>query len=174
MFIDPQRIVAQLPLEPHMKVADLGAGIGLYTTAIAPRVHSGHVYAVEVQDGMLGRIKDEAHKRKLTNIEYIRGDVEVYGGTKLADHSIDMVLACNIFFQVEHKDIFIKEITRILKKGGYVCVVDWSDSYNNMGPAKKSIVTKDYVSDLFKSKGYEYVNDVDAGAHHYGIILLYK
>lgn len=174
MFIDPKRIVAQLPLQSHMKVADLGSGIGLYSIACAPRVYNGHVYAVEVQKAMLGRIKDEAHKHKLNNIEYIWGDAEVYGGTKLADNSIDMILVCNVLFQIENKDSIVKEISRILKKGGKVLVVDWSDSYNNMGPHKKSIVTKDHVLSIFKSKGFEYVNNVDAGEHHYGIIMSYE
>ncbi len=174
MFADPQRIVAQLKLEPHMKVADLGCGTGIYALAAAPRVVNGHVYAVEVQKGMLGRIKDEAHKRNLKNIEYILGDTEVLGGTKIADHTIDMVFACNILFQLENKDNFLKEIIRILKKGGKLLLVDWNESYGGMGPNKNMIINKDHAVQLLKAKGFQILSDVDAGIHHYGIIVLYK
>lgn len=174
MFANPRRIVAQLKLEPHMKVADLGCGTGAYTLAAAPRVTNGHVYAVEIQKGMLGIIKNEAHKKNLTNIEYILGDTEVLGGTKIADHTIDIVFACNIFFQIENKDIFIKEIIRILKKGGKLLLVDWNESYGGMGPVKNMVINKDRAYELLKAKGFQILSDIDAGIHHYGIIALYK
>lgn len=174
MFANPERIIAQLGLLSNMKVADLGCGTGLYSLAAAHRVTNGHVYAVEVQKGLLGRVKDEAYKKHLSNLEYIWGDIEAIGGTKLTDKSIDVVIVSNVLFQVEHKDGLINEIKRIIKPGGKVLLVDWSDSFGSMGPAKNSVITKDQAITLFKHKGFEKLSDVDAGAHHYGIIFTYK
>ncbi len=172
MFSNPEKNIEQLGLTPGMKVADLGSGSGFYTIASARLVGtSGRVYSIDIQKDLLTRIKTEASKQKLLNVEIIWGDIEKIRGTRLSDSSIDAVIASNICFQVQEKDIFIKEIYRILKKNGQVLVIDWSDSFSNLGPIASDIFTKEMAKKLFEEAGFKADKDFYAGDHHYGLIF---
>jgi len=98
--------------------------------------------------------------------------MEKADGTKLRDMSIDLVLVCNVLFQVEDKSVVVAEVKRILKPQGKVLVVDWSDSFAGLGPHPDVVVAQETVMDLFEHAGFHLDREVSAGEHHYG--LLYK
>lgn len=172
MFSNPQKNIEQFHLGEGMVVADLGAGSGFYTMeaarAVAP---TGKVYAVDIQQGLLLRIKNEASKNKVRNVEILLGDLERVNGTKLREASIDRVIASNILFMIEDQKSFILEIKRILKPGGRVLLVDWSASFGNLGPHPENVVYKDKAMEMFKQAGFVYESEISAGDHHYGIIF---
>ncbi|MFZ2978884.1 MAG: methyltransferase domain-containing protein, partial [Candidatus Magasanikiibacteriota bacterium] len=131
----------------------------------------GKVYAIEVQKDFLITIKNKANDTHLTNIEPIWGDIENIGGTKLKDEIIDRVIASNILFQVTNKQKFIDEAFRILKPEGKILLIDWSDSPDSFSLKQNIIVNKNQAREMFEKKGFVYERDIDAGAHHYGMIL---
>jgi ubiquinone/menaquinone biosynthesis C-methylase UbiE len=171
MFSDPRDIVDQLHLSPDMKVADFGSGSGHYSLALAEKLREGRVYAVDVQRDLLERLKTQASKTFLTNIETVWGDIEKLGGTKLRDGSLDMVIVANLLFQVEDKKTPLLEAKRVLKPSGRLLLVDWSESFGGMGPAPEAVLNRLDAETLLTSCGFELVSEVSAGAHHYGIIF---
>lgn len=173
MFSDPVKNIESSGILPGMDIADLGAGSGLYTLAAAKALMAtGRVYAIDVQKDLLSKLKNAAAEQSLYNVEVIWGDIEKPSGTKLRDSSIDLVLLCNILFQLEDKTNVITEIKRILKPGGRVLVVDWSESFGGIGPTPEMVVKKDVVKEKFEKSGFHLDKEVSAGSHHYG--LLYK
>ena len=171
-FAHPARNVMALGVDTGMTVVDFGAGSGAYVYAIAERLQgTGHVYAIDVQQDLLRRIKNESHKRGYKNVEIIWSDLEKPGGSKIADRHSDLVLISNLLFQVEDKKVLFAEAWRILKPTGRLVVIDWSDSFGGMGPIKKEVVKKEQVLELAKSAGLELVDEFKAGAHHYGLIF---
>jgi len=170
MFADPTQNLKQLGLRENMIVADLGAGTGFYSIAAGHIVTEGKVYAIEVVKDYLAVIHKKAKDAHLKNIEAIWGNVEKLGGTKIRDHLVDAVIASNILFQVEDKDKFIEEIKRILKPGGGVLLIDWSDS-PAVGSSSHKVIPKNYAREMFEKKGLIFVRKIDAGAHHYGMIF---
>ena len=172
MFGDPETNVTQFQLEPGAKVADLGAGSGFYSIALARAVgETGHVFAVDVQKDLLEKLKKGATQSGLHNIEIIWSDLDKVGGTRLREATLDAVVASNLFFQLEHKDDLATEIKRILKANGKVLVVDWAESFGGMGPQPKDIVTKSAMSDLFLKHGFRFEREISPGAQHYGLIF---
>lgn len=171
MFSDPVSNLKQLGLSENAVVADLGAGTGYYSVAAGGIASRGKVYAVEVQKEFLPTIKDKAREAGLRNVECLWGDVERPHGTKIGDHVADAVIASNILFQIENREEFLNEIMRILKPGGRVLLVDWSDASSSMGASLKNLVPKNKAKELFEQKGFVSERDIDAGAHHYGMIL---
>ncbi|MCR4334236.1 MAG: class I SAM-dependent methyltransferase [Patescibacteria group bacterium] len=168
-FSDPEKNVTQFKIGHGMQVADLGAGSGFYTIESARKVGgAGKVYAIEVQKDLLEKLKTNAVHEHLFNVEVILGDVENIGGTRLRDGSIDKAIASNILFQVEHKDNFCLEIKRILKPGGKVLIVDWSDK-SPLGP--KTLVPEAITKSLFEKAGFDFDSSISAGEHHYGLIF---
>ena len=156
-------------------MADLGAGSGFYSRVAANGVgHTGRVYAVEIQKGLVEKLENELSKSGISNVEVIWGDIETKGGTKIADKTMDAVVASNILFQVDDKLGLIDEIKRILKPQGKVLVIDWSESFGGMGPAPDHVITEEKALSLFTRRGFKMVEKISAGDHLYGIIFRYE
>ncbi len=175
MFSDPQKNIEQFNLGKGTSVADFGAGSGFYSFAAAESVGGeGKVYAIDVLKDMLSKLKNEAQRKHLTNIEIVWADIDNLGGTKLKDNSIDSVIAANVFFQLEQKDYTCMEIMRILKNGGKVLLVDWSESFGGTGPQPEHIFTSTEARKLFTKHNFIEEKEIQAGTHHYGIIFRKK
>ncbi len=172
MFSDPVKNIDQCGIQAGMDIADFGSGSGFYTiTASKSLMATGHVYAIDIQKDLLTKLKNHASREGLYNIDVVWGDVEKPNGTKLRDGSIDLVLMCTILFQIEDKKSAVKEAKRILKPGGRVLVVEWTDSFGGIGPQPNMIVRRDAVLDMFEGLGFHLDRDITTGPHHYGMIF---
>jgi len=169
MFTSPIKNLKAFDLREGDIVADLGAGTGYYAIAAAHIVTQGKVYAVELHQEFVATIKNKIKEAGVKNIEVLWGNVEKLGGSKLADNVANAVIVSNVLFQIEDKDGFIKEIKRILKKGGKVLLVDWSEA-TPFNP--KLIVPAEKAKEMFIGSGFKLERFIDAGAHHYGMILV--
>jgi len=170
-FSNPARNVAQMNIDTGMRIADFGAGSGAYALALAPLVGaSGRVYAIEVQQDLLKRIKNTADAQGHKNIDVIWGNFERPNGSKLADNCVDMVLLSNALFQLDDHRGAVLEASRVIRPGGQLVVIDWSESFGGMGPQKTDVVTKEAAKELCTSAGLSFVREFEAGAHHYGLV----
>jgi ubiquinone/menaquinone biosynthesis C-methylase UbiE len=171
MFSDPIKNIGQCGIQAGMQIADLGSGSGHYTIAASKAlVSTGRVYSVDVQKDLLTKLKNNVTREGLYNVEVVWGDIEKNGGTHLREGTIDLALVCNILFQLGHKEGLVEEVKRILKPGGRVLVIDWSDSFGGIGPHPTMVVSRDTTMDLFEKAGFHLEREIDAGAHHYGMI----
>lgn len=172
MFSDPERNIEQAGLIDGNVVADLGAGSGFYSLAAAKAVAPhGKVYAVDVQRDLLDRLKREANRLHIRNIDVIAGDLERLGGSKIRDLSVDAAIVSNTLFMIEDKKSMLLEAARILKKRGKLVLIEWSGSFGQMGPHPGHVVYKDEAMKLALAAGFEFDREFGAGAHHYGIIF---
>ena len=171
MFTDPVKNLKAFGLKEDNIVADLGAGTGFYSIAAGMLVPQGKVYAVEINKDFLTTIKNKVAEAHLNNVEILWGDIEKMEGTKIGNGIVDAVIASNVLFQVEDKDKFIEEIKRILKQKGRVLLIDWSES-SIMGAT--TIIPKNKAREMFEKKGFVLERDINAGEHHYGMILIKK
>jgi ubiquinone/menaquinone biosynthesis C-methylase UbiE len=173
MFLNPEKIVDYCDVHHGMKVADFGSSIGTFALPLAKRVGvHGTIYAIDIQKELLAKLHNEAKLQRLENIEIIRADFEKENGTTLKDESVDRIFLVNSLFQVEDKDACITEVRRILKKKGKVIFIEWSDSFENLGPHKESIVTPKSAEELFEKHYFKKSADFPTGDHHYGILFI--
>jgi ubiquinone/menaquinone biosynthesis C-methylase UbiE len=172
-FAHPERNVTAFSIEPGMKVADFGAGSGAYTLAIAERLSgSGTVYAVDIQKDLLRRIKNEANHRRLHGVEVVWGDLDRPGHSKIANHSLDLVLMSNLLFQLHDRDAAFKEARRVLKRTGRLVVIDWNESYGGLGPTREHVCDRTTAIAHARTAGFGLHKEFEAGAHHYGLIFV--
>ena len=172
-FTNPETNINELGIYEGMTIVDLGAGTGAYTIALAKRVgDTGKVYAVEVQKEFLANIQDAAKREGLKNIEVIWGDIERALGTKIKDGLADAVVISNVLFLAEDKAGLLGEARRILKTGGKLLLVDWKDSFNNLGPVKDAVVPASIARGMCERAGFVLKHEFDAGEHHYGFVML--
>jgi len=170
-FSHPAENIKTIVLGEGSTVVDLGAGSGFYSLEAARVVGpEGRVYAVDVQKDLLARIKTSAESERLSNLDIMWGDIEKIGGSKIGSEHADVVLLCNVLFQIEDKEALITEALRILKPNGRLCVIDWTDSHFGLGPDPSLIVTPENTKELFKSK-FTLEKEFDAGDHHYGLLF---
>ncbi len=171
MFSDPIKNIESCGIQVGMEIADFGSGSGHYSLAAAKALMaSGRVYSIDINKDLLTKLKNNASREGLYNVEVIWGDIEKPNGTKLRDQTMDLVIMSNILFQVEDKSGVINEAKRILKQSGRVLIVDWSDSFGGIGPTPKDVFKKDVASSMFEKAGFHLDMEINAGSHHYGFI----
>jgi ubiquinone/menaquinone biosynthesis C-methylase UbiE len=171
MFSDPDKIIKEMFVSEGMTVADFGSGVGFYTIPLARRVGPyGRVFAVDVMGDFLRKLKNEAVRSGLNNVEVIQGDLESINGSGLLTASLDRVIIANTLFQSDHPLNVVLEAKRVIKYSGKVAVIDWEDSFSQIGPHKDHLVTKEETRELFEKNGFTFESFIDAGQHHYGML----
>ena len=172
MFSDPAKNIEQFGLSRGMFVADFGAGSGFYTMSAAKAVgDNGRVYAIDIQKELIQKIKNQANVEHMPNIEIIWGDVEKIGGSKMSDGSVDAVIIANILFQIADKNNVCLEAKRILKKSGRALVIDWLDSFGNLGPRQSDVFSPSSAKEIFQKNDFIFDREFSAGEHNYGLIF---
>lgn len=173
--MNPEKIAAGFGLKEGMTVADFGSGSGYFTILLGQRVgKGGKVFALDIQESALDNVRVKAKAAGLDNIETIRSNLEVLGGSGLADNSQDMVLLANILFQSEQKAEIIKESARVLKGGGSLVVIDWKRAAGGFGPPDNLRTDEIAMRSLVLGEGLVFEKDIDAGQFHYGLKFIKK
>jgi len=160
-------------LKAGNRIADLGAGGGLFTTQAAMLVGgNGQVYAVDIIKNILSEIDSKARMSGLNNIKTIWSNVEVLGATKIPDNSLDAVFLVNILFQSDkHYDI-MAEATRLLKSGGKMLIIDWSDTSPGFTPASERQVDQQKLIEHAQELDLGLVQEFKAGNYHFGLVFV--
>ena len=167
-FLDPNEILNQLNLEQNMIACDLGCGAGGWAIPLAKKINKGRVIAIDILKEPLSVLKNKASANRLFNIDAVLFDIEQ--GVKLQDFSLDLVLIANFLFEVEQKEKILREAMRILKPKGKLLIVDWRAN-SIMGP-KEGRISLEQVKKMSQDIGFKIDREIDAGAFHWGIILV--
>jgi len=121
----PRRIdkrVAGFGIQKGQTLVDYGCGPGQYTTRFARWVgEQGVVYAVDVQELAIESVKRKMKTQGLRNIIPI---VARGYNTGIPEHSVNMVLALDMFFLVKDPTALLAEIHRILRPDGLLILDD--------------------------------------------------
>lgn len=173
-LLDPTHLLQQeLGITPGSVVGDLGCGGAGYFAMTAARLvgQNGKVFAVDVLKSALANIASRKEMEKLTNIETVWSNLEVFGGTKINNNTLDYALLTNILFQNSNKLAILKEAGRLLKQGGKLLVIDWHEGRFALGPQPKDKVSKEEVIALARQAGLAHERTFPAGMWHYGLIF---
>ena len=171
-FMNPDKIVENLNIKSGMFVADFGCGAGYFTIPIAKKIkNSGKIYAIDVLNESLENILSKAKLYDLLNVKTVRANIEMVGGSKIDNASVDLVILANILFQCNDHSSVLTEAKRILKENGSIVIVDWIPKKVPLGPKYEHCLSEEVVKKLSIKNGLKVVRKIDAGNQHYGMVL---
>jgi ubiquinone/menaquinone biosynthesis C-methylase UbiE len=115
------RICERAAPTPDDRVVDLGAGTGLLTLALAPRV--AEVTALDISPRMLERLDEHAAADGIDNVRCVVGDLREL---PLEDESATLVVSSYAFHHLEDadKELALTEVRRVLAPDGRLVLCD--------------------------------------------------
>ena len=169
-FENPDLILSEATVQPGQVVADIGCGTGFFTIPLAKYVgETGKVFAIDTSLAMIKELRKRT--KHLKQVKPIHSHENRF---PLAAESIDFVLLVNMVHELENWKLFFKEVRRVLKRGGRVCVVDFKKKKMDMGPPLKVRLTQARLKEMLRLSGYRRTQPLSPLPFHNGLIAMKK
>jgi ubiquinone/menaquinone biosynthesis C-methylase UbiE len=110
----------RLGLRPGQNVLEFGPGPGRLLIPAARRVlPGGKVCGIELQPGMIERLRRNAERQGTTNLAVIRGDATL---PLMEEGAVDMVLLSCVLGEIPDRQAVLQQAFRALRPGGTLSV----------------------------------------------------
>jgi predicted methyltransferase len=115
-------IFQAMGVRPGARVADVGAGGGFFTSRLASAVGpAGHVYAVDVTDDALDRLRRRLKEDAISNVTVIKGTST---DPQLPPATLDAALIINAYHEMPEHQAMLAAIRAALKPTGRLVIVE--------------------------------------------------
>lgn len=169
---NPQRRNSMPPDETQKKfnfnsngtLLDVGCGIGYFTIPAANIVSHGKVIGLDIMPEMINIASKKAIN--ISNIEFKKSEEYSF---PINDDSIDYVFICNVIHEIVDKPKYFKEIKRVLKTDGFLCIIDWEKKETEIGPSIADRVSKEEMINLLTLSNFVTVEDLKINTDQYGL-----
>jgi ubiquinone/menaquinone biosynthesis C-methylase UbiE len=116
-------IVAASKVVPGMRVADIGAGTGLFTRLFAAAVEpGGQVYAIDISGTFIENILRTCREQGLSNVTGIVNSPTDIG---LPANTIDLAFIADTYHHFEYPQQTLASIHQALRSGGRLIIIDF-------------------------------------------------
>jgi len=121
---------------PGLDVLDLGCGPGVCSMAMADEQDGGSVIGVDRSPLMLKHARQFATEQDTRNVTFLQGNVD---NLPLLESSIDFTWSRYLFQHLPNPRAALREVRRVLRPGGTVCIVDIDHGYRRLTPHHPTI-----------------------------------
>lgn len=166
----PSDMLKHVRVMPGMRAGDFGAGSGTYARMLLDRVgEEGQVYALDALPQALESIRRQGLK---TGKRCMTVCTDFDSALPMRDNLLDVAVVANTLHAVDpiRRQDFVHELGRVVVPGGQVLLLEWADSFKNMGPPSTLLVPPVDAVRLFRTAGFATSNMLSSGTHHYAFV----
>ncbi len=148
-------VAEAVELREGARVADIGAGTGVYSLLFAEKVGpEGVVYAVDIEPRFLTLINQRADDLGLNNVVSVLGRDD---SITLPPGSVDVVFICDTYHYIDDPAALLKTAFAALRSGGALYIVDYDLKEGVAPPPDKRQVHagKESVSEAVEAIGFD-------------------
>lgn len=113
-----QAIARRVPLSKEMRVLECGAGTGLLTVLLAPRVRT--LVATDISEGMLSVLREKRSRLRHHNIEIRLFDPSIHE----IPLSFDLIVSSMVLHHISDAEGVLRHFYGLLSLDGYVAIAD--------------------------------------------------
>lgn len=165
---DSEQVFNELKVKSGNVFLDLGCGAGDYSIQASKIVgDSGLVYAVDIWEEVLDRLKEEAVSKGLRNIQTKISDMK--DKISIEDNCIDICFIATVLHSLDlEKDgeKLFREIHRVLKSDGRMAIIECKKEDAPFGPPKNRRLSSEELEQLIKPYGFKKISYVDLGYNY--------
>ncbi len=172
-LIDPGALWAALHLPQGITLLDLGCGQGNYSLAVANLIGpAGVVYAVDLWEEGIASLKERAAREGRANLQPL---VAPAGRLPLESRSVDVAFMATVLHDLVEAGTAagaLAEVTRVLKPGGLVAIVEFDKIDGPPGPPRHIRLDPAEVEALVAPYGFARPRTVKLGPYNYLITFI--
>ncbi len=162
MHVD--RIIDALELGPGRRVADIGAGSGLFTRKMAERVSpGGTVYAIDINKKLLGHIEKSSEGLPVRTVLAVEDDPKV-------PSRVDLIFICDTLHYIDKPALYVEKMAMHLDPGGRIAVIDFKKNW----PPMSNRFTVDELKGWMKGGGLVATREFDFIEDEFFIVFVKK
>lgn len=155
----PEEVLDALRLAPGQVVADIGAGGGYFTARFARELgDAGRVYAVDVQDTMIDRLRERVTAENLKNVEVIRAE---FDDPILPENACDLVFFSSVYKEIQDRPAYMRKVRRALKPEGRVAILEYRVNEKAIGPPRNMRLSPAQITEEMETAGFHLVEEYD-------------
>ncbi|MEM6415888.1 MAG: methyltransferase domain-containing protein [Pseudomonadota bacterium] len=138
LYVARDAVISALDLKKGEKVADLGAGTGLYTLLFSPILgETGVVYAVDIEPRFLRLVNQRVADLELENVVAVLSRED---DITLPHQSVDVVFIADTYHYFADPEKVMASVRKSLKADGRLVILDY-----NYDPSKANDPSRDHL-----------------------------
>ncbi len=165
----PFEVLSSFGVSEDDVVADVGCGKGNFTIPLGKLISKNKIYALDVSEKMLDEVDKRAMFSELNNIITIKTDDD---NLKLESSSINFALLCDVIQEVQDKQVFLSEVSRILKVNGKLAFFNHLAVCEEHQIKEKDLISVDVAKELLSEAGFKIDNIYNFNESAYGILAV--
>ena len=174
IFSSRNAILKAVGLKPGERIADIGAGTGLFMPLFSEAVgEEGEVFAVDLSEPFVKHLSGRRKKLNLKNVQVVRCKED---SVELAENSIDVAFVCDTYHHFEYPAASVASIRDALTPGGRLVLVDFE---RIPGKTREWILNhvragKETFAKEIESVGFEKVREVNVPGLEENYFLIFR
>lgn len=157
------KILNNLNIRKGQKIADIGCGSGFFSTKFSDLVgDKGLVYAIELKDEHIDRLKTYTKENQISNINIVKGKEDVFE----LPEKVDKMFMCSLYHIMygvvpdNERNTYLSSLKSHLKPKGELVIVDNGPVDDDTLPYHGPYITPDLIVKQLVHYGFELIDYV--------------
>lgn len=171
---DVEWLIEVLQLKKGSVVADIGAGDGDQTIAIARHIGpEGHIYSTELGSASVRDLRQAIERADLQNTTVIAGDPQK---TNLPEQCCDALYMRRVYHHIKYPEAFNASLWNALKPGGRLAIIDFEPRGQEADPNGRASgnhhgVTARTVASELQKAGFQLISSETRSGRNIYVVM---